>query len=643
MAQSATKERALLGIEPFWEKPTLEPPLRWDRWQIKLKLAIMAEEGISIDILPDDPPDKVILPPEPIYENDVENSTAQSERDRRTRNEQLKNSWLNRCQKIELVGILCEEKPWKYCDSKAVSLTYLSLGMEGRRIFVSQEPSIRIDRVTTRVLWECLDRVFTKQRNITFDRYTFPTRKQMKGEPVEKFYRCLRELSLNWDLGSHEESIIRDVFIANMQDGEMQRELLTETRTAKKALEVAMNIEMGIQTQLKISGTPTSSATNEISGQSINNVQGSWNRTRAPTNQFVKPTICPNCGYGWNPSHRQNCPARGKISKNCGIANIFAKVCRKSKQPSKPKPRVNCVDDSISEAATVGNSATAAEQVNNISKLLQQKSIYDANYDSDYDDNNDNCVAAISIKTDTREVEPVNLVICVGKTCTKALVDSGSICTIVNKSLADKVVSECKDSYWVQSPEIHDLKTFSNDKIKIVGVINTSIKCNDWTATGVDVTVVEDGHRPIIGRDLFPKLGFSVIQSKQIANIDQNQCPIKRQISFDFPDLISRIGKSLKHTVNSTFHNEFTPTHQKGRRVPINLQPLVIIELKKLLDEKHIIKLNSCSDKNFISPIVITVKRDKTVKLALDSKILNKSIHKNKYQMPNIDNFTDTI
>ena len=283
------------------------------------------------------------------------------------------------------------------------------------------------------------------------------------------------------------------------------------------------------------------------------------------------------------------------------------------------------------------------EQVNNISKLLQQKSIYDANYDSDYDDYDDNCVAAISYNTDAREVEPVNLDIRVGNTSTEALVDSGSVCTIVNKSLADKVVLECKDSYWIQSPEIHDLKTFSNDIIKIKGIIKTSIKCNDWIASDVDVTVVEDGHRPIIGRDLFPKLGFSVIQLKQVTNIDQNQCPIKRQISFDFPELITRVGKSLKHSVKSTFHNEFTPTHQKGRRVPINLQPLVNIELKKLLDEKHIIKLNSCSDKNFISPIVITVKRDKTVKLALDSKILNKSIHKNKYQMPNIDNLIDTI
>ena len=101
--------------------------------------------------------------------------------------------------------------------------------MEGRRIFGSQEPNIQIDWVTTKNLWESLDRVFTKQRNIHFDRHTFLTRKQLKGEPVEMFYGCLRELSLNCDLGSHEGSIIRDDFIENMQDGEIQRELLKES------------------------------------------------------------------------------------------------------------------------------------------------------------------------------------------------------------------------------------------------------------------------------------------------------------------------------------------------------------------------------------------------------------------------------
>ena len=101
----------------------------------------------------------------------------------------------------------------------------------------------------------------------------------------------------------------------------------------------------------------------------------------------------------------------------------------------------------------------------------------------------------------------------------------------------------------------------------------------------------------MIGRDIFSKLGFSLTQLKQVPNIDQNQCLIKKQIASDFPGLIARIGKSFKHSVKSTFYKQFTPTHQKGRRIPINLQPLVNVELIKLLDEKHIIKLNSCSGK----------------------------------------------
>ena len=46
---------------------------------------------------------------------------------------------------------------------------------------------------------------------------------------------------------------------------------------------------------------------------------------------------------------------------------------------------------------------------------------------------------------------------------------------------------------------------------------------------------------------------------------------------------------------------------------------------------------------NFISPIVNTVKRDKMIKLAMDSRIINKAIHKNKYQMQNIDRLMDNI
>ena len=40
---------------------------------------------------------------------------------------------------------------------------------------------------------------------------------------------------------------------------------------------------------------------------------------------------------------------------------------------------------------------------------------------------------------------------------------------------------------------------------------------------------------------------------------------------------------------------------------------------------------------------MVTVKKDQSIKFALDSKVLNKALHKDKYQMPNIDLLIDTI
>ena len=59
--------------------------------------------------------------------------------------------------------------------------------------------------------------------------------------------------------------------------------------------------------------------------------------------------------------------------------------------------------------------------------------------------------------------------------------------------------------------------------------------------------------------------------------------------------------------------------------------------------EGHIVKLNKCDEDCFISPIAITRKKDGSIKLALDSKLLNNQIFKNKYQMLNIHELIDNI
>ena len=60
--------------------------------------------------------------------------------------------------------------------------------------------------------------------------------------------------------------------------------------------------------------------------------------------------------------------------------------------------------------------------------------------------------------------------------------------------------------------------------------------------------------------------------------------------------------------------------------------------------EGHIVILGKCDkDCCFVSRIVITRKKDGSIKLALDLKLLNDQIFKNKYQMTNIHELFDNI
>ena len=156
-----------------------------------------------------------------------------------------------------------------------------------------------------------------------------------------------------------------------------------------------------------------------------------------------------------------------------------------------------------------------------------------------------------------------------------------------------------------------------------------------------------DGLKLLIGRDLIDHLGLAVTQSSSVQGNQVNtisaSSEYKEFFAKIFPNLISRLGTSKNHVAKINFHEDFQPRHQKDRRIPINLQDKVNMELKKILDKKHTIKVSSCPEKYFLSPIVISVNKDQSIKLVLESTKLNKGIHKNKYQMPIIDTLIESI
>ena len=62
----------------------------------------------------------------------------------------------------------------------------------------------------------------------------------------------LKELAENCDFENKEETLIRDVFITNLIDPEIQKELLKQTVEPRQALDLAINMELGMRNQHQI-------------------------------------------------------------------------------------------------------------------------------------------------------------------------------------------------------------------------------------------------------------------------------------------------------------------------------------------------------------------------------------------------------
>ena len=91
------------------------------------------------------------------------------------------------------------------------------------------------------------------------------------------------------------------------------------------------------------------------------------------------------------------------------------------------------------------------------------------------------------------------------------------------------------------------------------------------------------------------------------------------------------------HTVNGIevkiqLEEDARLIQQKGRPIPIHLQQSVGKEINKLIKQGHVEKANNIDENCYVSPAVITVKKDKSVKLhwthGNSTKLPSKERHK---------------
>ena len=216
----------------------------WERWSEKFQLKIIAKDSVDIEDVINPPVRTELAYPmaEPADSSDDQARRAEKEEHHRIAtlnyNEEMRRRRAEDNAKFN--GLQIGD-----IDKKLKSQFYLALRKEGQKCFSHKNPGKIILDINFAEFWELLKTTFTVTTNLTYERFTFFGRRQKEHESLEKFHQTLSELSKNFKLGELESELVRDIFITNMRNIEIQKKLCIEYLTPENELSYVLVHEKG--------------------------------------------------------------------------------------------------------------------------------------------------------------------------------------------------------------------------------------------------------------------------------------------------------------------------------------------------------------------------------------------------------------
>ena len=193
---------SIAGLPFYWQKATKPPELEWEKWMELFEVALMAKSNISVA--------------------ELTKTTGNKDKN--------------------LMGDREEATAMK----KANSVVYVALGMAARKTISGKFPTVNIARITLEDLIKTFKDCLEKPKNETLDRFKFLSRKQKENETLRQFWNELNGLAAKCNFGNITESLVKDVFIVNMNNKDVQQKLCSEPKsTIADTIQFAISYEEG--------------------------------------------------------------------------------------------------------------------------------------------------------------------------------------------------------------------------------------------------------------------------------------------------------------------------------------------------------------------------------------------------------------
>lgn len=461
------------------------------------------------------------------------------------------------------------------------------------------------------------DEHFVPRRNTMHERSKFYLRYQEEGETIEHFVRALYELAEYADFRDQRDENIRDRLVLGIRDKDLTRKLQLETDlTLKRAIDIARHYEL-VTTQvneqcetinrIKLNSTENASPhkvdyVRERKGPKRTDFDNnSWYdaRRRPPRNDMI------NCGNCFSDHERGRCPANGKECNYCHKFNHFARACR-----AKRSQTFNRNSQMQNPRGNIPRNVHSVEEEDHQEFYIP--SLTSEPESSKLSDNHNVC----SIQN-----EPPWTVLLELNNHNKVAfkIDTGADVSVLSSKTFDNMNPK---------PELqHSNSTLRSPGgiAKCLGKFSSKVKLEDNQFV-VEFYVIDGPTDNLLSRDASLKMNL-----------------VKRINMCAFPETINTeiFGPLTKDPVKSRpvkicLNDDYQPySLNTARRVPIPLMNKVKNELERLKENNIIQEINEPTD--WCAGMVPAQKKNGGIRICADFKKLNKSVKRERYQIPTIE------
>ena len=454
------------------------------------------------------------------------------------------------------------------------------------------------DKIAIKDLIRLFNEYFLPKRKTYHNRGEFFWTKQTEAETPEDFWRRLIEIEkeCNFESITAEELLISK-FTTAITDKKLRDKLMKEKKPEmKKTIEmIKQNTYEKKNNKNTIPEALISNREKEIKEKPIQRMDKVNSRPRKAFNNNRPCRFCnaPN----WNTTHK--CPALDQTCNNCGKKGHFARSCRQRENYKNKLRNVTETENSTGEESD--ESETSIHRIERVNRIIDR-----------------NKYLTTIVKINGTEMEFV--------------IDTGSPISIMP---ADNTIMKKSEIQKVR----HRYQDVNKNDKKFRGKIPVDIEYENNKQKMQLLITERNDKTPLLGMDLLKKFKLTIGNIQ----LDENDHSEKRRVIEKFPDLF-RNNTTIKDTeLKIQLKAGHYRVKQKARPIPLHLQEAVGKEIEKLTKSGHLEKVKHVDEDCFISPVAITVKNDKSVKIALDSRKLNDSCIKVRPHMPNMEELLNQI